>query len=106
MRIGLERGGVFSSRWRMEGPSGTTELVRTSNALFGALCLAIERDGEQLGTIEPEGPWRYRPVLAIDDAAPLQVAEAVFALWTAYRMEARRPSRSIGPGSGGGGQSG
>lgn len=102
--IALERGGLLASRWRMEGPSGATELVRTTNWLLGALCLDLEQRGMRIGSVAPAGPWRYRPELELE--AGLTHAEAVFVLWAAYRMEMRRPGTRIAMSGYGGGASG
>lgn len=89
----MERGAPWRVRSRMAGPSGPTQLTRTTSWLLGKLHFGVEHRGTAIGAIEPVGPWRYRPVLELRQ--PLRHAEAVFLLWAAYRIDASRPVRAL-----------
>lgn len=93
VRVRLDRGGMLASRWAFAGPSGAGELERTTSLLLGKLHFDVHHCGERIGEIAPEGPWQYRPALALE--RPLHHAEAVLLLWAASRIDARRPLRSI-----------
>ncbi|MBO1770907.1 hypothetical protein [Agrococcus sp. TF02-05] len=92
-RVRMERGRFLASGWGFDGPSGTGELQRTTNALLGRLHFDVHHAGERIGEIAPEGPWLYRPALTLE--RPLHHAEAVMLLWAASRIDARRPLRTI-----------
>lgn len=98
-RLAIERGRIWHASWPMVGLAGLLQLTRTTSWLFGRLHFDLHRDGERVAAVVPEGPWRYRPT--VDATAPLSHAEAVFVLWAACRIDARRPMRQIRPGTGG-----
>ena len=54
-----------------------------------------EKDGERIAEIAPYGPWRYRPSLELEVEGALEHAEAVFLVWAAFRIDARRPQSRI-----------
>lgn len=100
-RLGIERGRIWHSSWPMAGLEGPLRFSRTTSWLSGKLYFDLHRDGTRIAEVAPEGPWQYRP--SIDVSGALAHAEAVFALWAAYRIDARRPQRQIRPGGIGGG---
>ncbi|MCR8670040.1 hypothetical protein [Agrococcus sp. HG114] len=104
-RLGVERGRIWQSTWRMAGLRGPLELTRTTSWLLGRLYFDLARGGERIAEVVPEGPWQYRPALEVSGELPLE--EAVFVLWAAARIDARRPAHVVRPslpgGSSGGG---
>lgn len=91
--IVMERGAPWRAASPMIGPSGATQLRRSTSWLLGKLHFDVERDGRVVGEVAPSGPWRYRPALELRE--PLTHAEAVFLLWAAYRIDGSRPVRAI-----------
>lgn len=103
-RLGIERGRIWQSTWRMAGLSGPLTLTRTTSWLLGKLHFDLERDGARIGEVLPEGPWRYRPSLEL--SAAVEPIEAVFVLWCAARIDGRRPAHRISGGPSHAGTSG
>lgn len=103
-RLHIERGRIWQSTWRMAGLEEELSLTRTTSWLAGKLYFDLHRGTERIAEVVPEGPWMYRPSLEV--SGPLEHAEAIFVLWSASRIDARRPLRTIragsNPGSGGG----
>jgi hypothetical protein len=97
--IVMERGAPWRARSPMTGPSGRTDLQRTTSWLLGKLHFDVEQGGEVIGAVAPVGPWRYRPALDLRKA--LSHAEAVFLLWAAYRINDTRPVARIKAGPAG-----
>lgn len=97
-RLGVERGRIWQSTWRMAGLRGPFELTRTTSWLLGRLHFDLARDAERVAEVVPEGPWRYRPTLVV--SGQIEPAEAIFVLWAAARIDARRPAHIIRPGGG------
>lgn len=94
--IVIERGAPWRARSPMSGPSGRTDLHRSTSWLLGKLHFDVEHAGAVIGEVSPVGPWRYRPVLELQ--RPLSHAEAVFLLWAAYRINDTRPVARINAG--------
>ncbi|GEK81121.1 hypothetical protein [Agrococcus baldri] len=102
--LSAERGRIWDASWRLAGLRGPMSLTRTSSWLLGKLRFDLERDGDRIAEVIPEGPWQYRPSLEVTGA--LDPAEAVFVLWVAARIDGRRPQRRIRPDGGMGGTAG
>lgn len=91
-RLRLDARGGLGTRRTIVTPDAVLELVRTSS-LFGALCFDLEGSSGRIGSIAPEGPWRYRP--ALEAREPIDPALATFVLWSAAQLDARRPTRVL-----------
>jgi hypothetical protein len=94
-RLALERGRIWHSSWRFDSLHGPLRLTRTTSWLIGKLYFDLDRDGERVAEIAPYGPWRYRPSLELEVEGALEHAEAVFLVWAAFRIDARRPQSRI-----------
>ncbi|WP_306232939.1 hypothetical protein [Agrococcus beijingensis] len=97
-RLGVERGRIWQSTWRMAGLQGPLELTRTTSWLAGRLHFDLTREGQRVAEVVPEGAWRYRPSLEVTGA--LELAQAIFVLWAAARIDGRRPAHAIRAGGG------